>query len=148
MDARSKQLVQDSWTRVEQIADMVATLFYVRLFALDPTLRPLFRSTDFGEQKRKLMQTLTVAVRGLDRLDQLTPALEILGQRHVVYGVRDEHYDTVGEALLGALAQGLGAAFTAETRDAWAGTYDLVASVMKRGAREAAVGTATVRRAA
>jgi hemoglobin-like flavoprotein len=137
MDRHQKQLVQDSWTQVEPIADTAATLFYDRLFTLDPSLRAMFPSTDLGEQKRKLMQTLTVAVRGLDRLDQLVPALEALGRRHVGYQVRDAHYETVGQALLWTLEQGLGAAFTDEVRAAWAETYYIVASVMQRAAREA-----------
>lgn len=136
MDARTKQLVQESWKQVEPIADTAATLFYDRLFTLDPALRPLFPSMDLGEQKRKLMQTLTIAVRGLDRLDQLTPALEALGRRHVGYGVQDAHYDTVGAALLWTLEQGLGDAFTPEVREAWAEIYHLVASVMQRAAAE------------
>jgi hemoglobin-like flavoprotein len=138
MDARTKQLVQESWTQVEPIADTAATLFYDRLFTLDPALRPLFPSMDLGEQKRKLMQTLTIAVRGLDRLDQLTPALEALGRRHVGYGVQDAHYETVGSALLWTLEQGLGDAFTPEVRVAWAEIYQLVASVMQRAAAESA----------
>lgn len=137
MDAQTKQLVQDSWTQVEPIADVAATLFYDRLFTLDPALRPLFPATDLGEQKKKLMQTLTIAVRSLDRLDQLVPALEALGRRHAGYGVEDAHYDTVGQALLWTLEQGLGAAFTPAVRNAWAETYALVASVMQRASREA-----------
>jgi hemoglobin-like flavoprotein len=148
MNARSKQLVQDSWAQVEPIADVAATLFYDRLFVLDPALRPMFRSTDLGEQKKKLMQTLTVAVRGLTRLEQLTPALEALGRRHVGYGVQDAHYETVGQALLWTLEQGLGASFTPEVRDAWAETYELVASVMQRAAREATLESVPVRAAA
>jgi hemoglobin-like flavoprotein len=138
MDVRSKQLVQESWMKVEPIADKAATLFYSRLFELDPTLRPLFPSADLREQKKKLMQTLTVAVRGLYRLDELTPALEALGRRHAGYNVKDEHYETVGAALLWTLEKGLGAAFTPQVRDAWIETYSLVALVMQRGAREAA----------
>jgi hemoglobin-like flavoprotein len=141
MDTRTKQLVQESWMQVEPIADTAATLFYDRLFALDPALRPLFRSTDFGEQKKKLMQTLAVAVRGLDKLDQLTPALEALGRRHAGYRVKDEHYATVAQALLWTLEQGLGPAFTPEVRDAWTETYLLVASVMQRASSEASTGT-------
>ncbi|HEX5872074.1 MAG TPA: globin family protein [Longimicrobium sp.] len=136
MDVRAKHLVQESWMKVEPIADTAATLFYDRLFELDPALRPLFPSTGLREQKKKLMQTLTVAVRGLYRLDELTPALEALGRRHVGYGVQDAHYETVGQALLWTLEQGLGAAFTAEVRAAWVQTYDLVTSVMQRAARE------------
>lgn len=136
MDVRSKQLVQDSWMKVEPIADTAATLFYDRLFELDPALRPLFPSTDLREQKKKLMQTLTVAVRGLYRLEDLTPALEALGRRHVGYGVEDSHYDTVGQALIWTLEQGLGDAFTPEVRDAWVETYTLIAGVMQRAAAE------------
>jgi hemoglobin-like flavoprotein len=138
MDVRAKQLVQESWMQVEPIADTAATLFYDRLFELDPALRPLFSSTDLREQKKKLMQTLTVAVRGLYRLDELTPALEALGRRHVGYGVQDAHYETVGQALIWTLEQGLGASFTPEVRDAWVETYALVTSVMQRAARESA----------
>ncbi len=75
-------------------------MFYGRLFALDPTLRQLFASTDMKAQGKMLMQMLAVAVKGLDNLDQLVPAVERLGRRHVRYGVKDAHYDTVGAALL------------------------------------------------
>lgn len=138
MDAQTRKLVQESWTQVQPIAEVAATLFYDRLFALAPALRPLFPAKSLGEQKKKLMQTLTIAVRGLDRLDELVPALESLGRRHAGYGVEDAHYDTVGQALLWTLRQGLGAGFTPAVRDAWAETYGLVASVMQRAARETA----------
>lgn len=148
MDVRAKQLVQESWMQVEPIADTAATLFYDKLFELDPALRPLFPSTDLREQKKKLMQTLTVAVRGLYRLDELTPALEALGRRHAGYHVKDEHYATVGQALLWTLEQGLGPSFTAEVRDAWVETYEMVASVMQRAGREAVAGSETLQNAA
>jgi hemoglobin-like flavoprotein len=135
---QQKELVQNSWKQVEPIADAAATLFYARLFTLDPTLRALFPSSDLTEQKRKLMLTLTVAVRGLDNPDKLVPALEALGRRHVAYRVLDSHYATVGEALLWALEQGLGATFTPAVREAWAATYGVVSTVMKAGAASAA----------
>ncbi|MFL5539248.1 MAG: globin domain-containing protein, partial [Longimicrobiaceae bacterium] len=102
MTPESKRLVQESWTLVEPIAETAAALFYGRLFELDPSLRPMFRG-DMREQEKKLMQALTVVVRGLDRLDQLVPAVEALGRRHAGYGVRDEHYATVAAALLWTL---------------------------------------------
>lgn len=148
MDVRVKQMVQESWLKIDPIADTAATLFYDRLFELDPTLRPLFAFTDLHEQKKKLMQTLTVVVRGLYKLDELTPALEALGRRHVGYRVQDAHYETVGQALLWTLEQGLGDAFTPTLRDAWAETYHLVTSAMQRGAREAAAESETLLAAA
>ena len=129
-------LVQETWEMVVPIADDAAQLFYNRLFELDPSLKPMFAHSDMAEQRKKLMQMITVAVRGLDRLDQLVPAVQALGKRHVGYGVKDEHYDTVGAALLWTLEQGLGAAFTDEARESWTNTYFTLANVMKAAAAQ------------
>ena len=107
---------------------------YGKLFELDPGVRPLFTS-DMEEQGRKLMQMITVAVQGLDNLDQTLPAVQGLGRRHADYAVKDEHYDTIGAALLWTLGQGLGDGFTTEVQEAWATTYGVLASVMKDAAR-------------
>ena len=133
MTLESKRLVRTSWERLEPIGEVAAALFYGRLFELDPSLRHLFRG-DLAEQGRKLMQTLTVVVRGLDRMDHLVPAVEALGRRHGAYGVRDGHYETVAQALLWTLERGLGAAFTPAVRAAWSDAFWLVAEVMKRAA--------------
>ena len=133
MTPESKQLVQRSWAQVEPIADTAAELFYGRLFELDPTLRPLFTG-DMKEQGKKLMQMLTVVVRGLDRLDELLPAVEALGRRHTGYGVTDAHYDTVAAALLWTLGKGLGDGFTDPVRNAWVEAYTVLSTVMKRAA--------------
>jgi nitric oxide dioxygenase len=105
-------LIRASWAAVERIAHTAANLFYGRLFALDPAIERLFRRTDMHAQRRNLMQTLTVVVKSLDRLDQIVPAVQALGRRHAGYGVRSEHDATVGAALLWTLEQGLGEAFT------------------------------------
>jgi hemoglobin-like flavoprotein len=143
MTPRQIELVRSSFAAVEPIADVAATIFYRRLFDLDPTVRELFAATDMAAQRRNLMQTLTVVVRALDRLDTIVPAVEALGRRHGGYGVRPEDFETVGAALLDTLEEGLGASFTTETRDAWAAAYGILASVMIGAAEEAAgIGTA------
>ncbi len=134
-----KVLVQESFAAVAPIADEAAVLFYRRLFELDPSLERMFRG-DMAEQRRKLMQMLTAAVKGLDRLEQLVPVVEDLGRRHVGYGVTDAHYDTVGAALLWTLEQGLGEAFTPDVQDAWAAVYGLLARTMKNAAKPSLVG--------
>ena len=123
-------LIKASWATVEPIADTAAELFYGRLFELDPALQRLFRRTDMAAQRKVLMQTLAVVVKSLDRLDQIVPAVQALGRRHGGYGVRAEHYDTVGAALLWTLEQGLGGGFTPAVRDAWTQAYGTLASVM------------------
>jgi hemoglobin-like flavoprotein len=135
MDAQPKYLVQSSFQKVAPIAETAATLFYGRLFELDPSLRHMFHG-DMKEQGRKLMNMLTLAVRGLDRPEQLIPAVQMLGRRHTGYGVKPEHYDTVGAALLWTLEQGLGEAFTPEVKAAWVEVYTLLANTMQTAAAE------------
>ena len=135
-------LIRESWTSVEPIADTAARLFYGRLFELDPAIERLFRRTDMDAQRKVLMQTLTVVVKSLDKLDQIVPAVQALGRRHAGYGVREEHYGTVGEALLWTLEQGLGDAFTPEVRAAWATAYGTLATVMvEAAAADAEIGS-------
>lgn len=118
MNSRQIELVQSSFAQVVPIAGVAASLFYDRLFELDPALRGMFRG-DMAEQGKKLMTMIGTVVGGLKSLDRIVPGIQALGARHAAYGVRDEHYDVVGAALLWTLAKGLGAAFTDEVRDAW-----------------------------
>ncbi|MEW6304263.1 MAG: globin family protein [Verrucomicrobiota bacterium] len=127
------QIVQSTWAKVIPIADTAAELFYGRLFELDPELKPLFKS-DIKEQGKKLMQMITLAVRGLTDLEKLVPAVQDLGRRHVAYGVRKKDYETVGTALLWTLEKGLGPAFTPEVKEAWATVYTVLATTMKDAA--------------
>jgi hemoglobin-like flavoprotein len=133
MTPEQKVLVQSTFAKVAPIADTAAAMFYARLFEIDPSLRPLF-TTDIADQGRKLMQTLAVAVTGLDRLDELVPAVRQLGVRHARYGVKDHHYDTVAEALLWTLERGLGSDFTPDVKNAWTAVYGVLASTMKEAA--------------
>ena len=53
-----------------------------------------------------------------------------MGERHVSYGVKAEHYDIVGATLLWTLEQGLGDNFTDEVKEAWTIAYGLIAGTM------------------
>jgi len=134
---QQKLLVQGTWEKVVPIADTAAELFYGKLFELDPDLKPLFKDSDMKEQGKKLMQMIGAAVKGLDTLGELVPAVQSLGKRHVKYGVKDEHYDTVAAALLDTLNKGLGDDFTEETKEAWTITYTTLASLMIEAGKEA-----------
>ncbi|HEV8106673.1 MAG TPA: globin family protein [Burkholderiales bacterium] len=126
-------LVQASWKQVLPVAETAAQMFYGRLFFLDPSLRPLFRG-DLREQGQKVMAMLSFTVNGLARLDELVPTVKALGRRHAAYGVRAEHYYTVGAALLWTLEQGLGEAFTPAVREAWVAAYGVLANTMRDAA--------------
>ena len=126
-----KALVKATWLKVAPTADAAACLFYDRLFEIDSTTRPLFKTTDLAEQRRKLVQALTMVVQGLDHLEALVPTIADLGQRHVEFGVTDAHYEAVGAALLWTLEQRLGSGWTPEAKVAWSCAYALLADVMR-----------------
>ena len=127
--------VQSSWEKCVPIADKAAELFYGKLFELDPNLKPLFKG-DMQEQGKKLMTMITVAVNGLNDLEKIVSAVKALGVRHVGYGVKDSHYDTVGSALIWTLGKGLGEEFTDPLKAAWIKVYTLLATTMKEAAAE------------
>jgi len=137
MTPRQIALVHESWQHVQAFSETAAQLFYLRLFALDPSLRGMFRG-EMREQGRKLVAMMSVAVNGLARIETLVPVIEALGRRHAGYGVKDEHYATVAAALLWTLEQGLGARFTGEVREAWTTAYGLLAATMQDAARQEA----------
>lgn len=130
MTPEQAQLVRLSFVRIMDVKLEIGRLFYDRLFALAPEVRPMF-STDLDLQAEKLMSTLALAVGSLKNPATFASLVSGLRQRHIGYGVKDEHYDTVGEALLWALERSLGDGFTDELRRAWASLYDAMASQMK-----------------
>lgn len=135
MNQSHVQTVQESFEKIKPISNLTATLFYDRLFELDPGLRPYFKG-DLSEQKAKLMASLAFVVAGLDRPETILPAVRAMGKRHVGYGVQPDHYETVGAALLWAVEQGLGEQFTLEVEAAWMSAYNLLARVMQEAALE------------
>ena len=136
MTPEQKELVQSSFAQLKSISEVAADLFYQTLFERDAKLKLLFRG-DMKEQGRRLMQMIEVAVRGLDRLEEIKPALEALGARHAGYGVKERDYETVGGAFIATLERGLGSAFTPEIRNAWVAVYTLLAATMKAGEKVA-----------
>lgn len=135
MTPEQVELVQSSFKKVEPIATTAGDLFYGRLFEIAPEVRPMFPD-DISDQRDKLMKMLATAVNNLHRVEEIIPAVQDLGRRHVDYGVKDAHYDTVGSALLWTLEQGLKDDFTAEVKEAWTETYMTLAGVMKEAAAE------------
>lgn len=126
-------LVKTTWAQVVPIKEKAAELFYGKLFELDPAVKPLFKA-DITEQGKKLMMAINTVVNSLERIDTMVPIIQDMGRRHAGYGVKAQHYDTVGAALLWTLGAGLGSGFTPEVKEAWTSAYTLLATVMKEAA--------------
>ena len=72
-------LFQKSFADVKPIAGAAAELFYTRLFALDPSLRSMFKG-DITRQGQMLMSMIGTAVMGLSNLETLAPVVRKLGR--------------------------------------------------------------------
>jgi hemoglobin-like flavoprotein len=124
------KLVKESWGRVVQMDPVVVgQLFYDRLFETAPEVKSLF-STPITGQSKKLLAMISYVIAKLDRLDEISSEIAKLARGHVAYGVKDEHYPLVGNALLWTLKVGLGPHWNEEVKDAWGACYNILAGAM------------------
>jgi serine/threonine protein kinase/hemoglobin-like flavoprotein len=127
-------LVQSSFDRLAtgggNQVQRFAEAFYNELFEIHPDAIPVFEHTDMARQQKMLMDTLALAIRGLDDFAKIEQAVRELGERHVDYGASMRDYKMVGQALLTTLERFLGDAFTAEAELAWREVYSTLVRTM------------------
>jgi hemoglobin-like flavoprotein len=133
VNAAQQELVRVTFARLAAIPEVAGALFYERLFAVNPTFRPLFKN-DMRVQGVKLMAMLAMVVYNSPESGQILPAIRDLAVRHVEYGVKLADYDALAEALLWTLEQALGDDFTPAVRQAWTVCYDELSAEMKAAA--------------
>jgi len=133
MQSQDVQLVQSSFSKAAKLGDKVADIFYAELFAIEPSLRSMFKGP-MDQQGKKLLSTLAFVVQNLHDAEKITGPAQVLAIKHVDYGVQAQHYTLVGNALLRTLKKGLGDEFTPRTRTAWIAAYKLLADVMREAA--------------
>lgn len=128
-------IVRQQFGMIAPQKDAFAGLFYDKLFASDPALRPMF-PVDLGPQRTKLVTALAHVILSLDNLGAVLDDVRMLGMRHAGYGVVADHYAVVGEALLATLADTLGDRFDGAAEAAWALAYGTLADAMIEAAAE------------
>lgn len=141
MEPTQVNLVQQSFERAAGLGETVAEIFYGELFAIDPSLRRMFKG-DMSAQGQRLLATLAFVVRSLHAPEKIMGPVRQLAVKHIDYGVEPGHYTHVGNALLRTLQKGLGPEFTPEVREAWRQAYITLAVAMKEAAYDAELGAA------
>lgn len=111
--------------------EAITTRMYERLF-VDKNVRALFdqAAQSSGEQPRRLAAAILGYAQNVDKLQNLTPVVERMVQRHVETGVKAEHYPLVANALLPAIRDVLGDAATDEVLTAWGEAYWFLADIL------------------
>lgn len=131
-------IVKASAPALQQHGVAITTRMYQRLFE-DEGIKALFdqAAQESGEQPRRLAAAILGFSQNADKLENLTPAVERMVQRHVDTGVKPEHYPHVAEALLPAIRDVLGAEVaTDELLAAWGEAYWFLADILIGKERE------------
>ncbi len=129
-------LLKQSFEMVAPQKEAFAHSFYQRLFSYYPQTQQLFAKTDMKRQEGSLVATLAMVIAGVERGDNLTPALQALGGKHVRYGAEADYYPLVGGVLLETLEEYLGPNFTPEVQEVWSQAYEVISTQMLEGARQ------------
>ncbi len=123
--------LQSSLHLLLKYEEKFSQIFYDTVFEKAPQVRKLFKSNNMQAQGRLLTHMLSGIVYSLARPEHLAMGLRRLGQNHHRYGVKNEYYPLVKEAMLETLPKVLGEFYTIRVEDAWSAALDFVMDSMK-----------------
>jgi NAD(P)H-flavin reductase/hemoglobin-like flavoprotein len=134
------RLIQESFALVEENAGKVASHFYALLFLEDPSLRDMFPPM-MDAQRDRLLGALVKVVHQAHEPEGLVEYLQQLGRDHRKFGVRPEHYETVGRCLVAAMKRFARPGWIPEMDASWGAAFQFVAGTMISAAQDAAKST-------
>ena len=129
LSARELDRLRDSYGEIARDPTAAGLLFYEHLFRIDPGTKDLFVAS-VDEMAPRIMNTLGLLVAHIQSGDGLDDILGDLALRHVAYGVKPEHYQSVGQALLETISERLAPEMDSELEDIWRKTYRDVSNRM------------------
>jgi methyl-accepting chemotaxis protein len=129
MTPEQLELVQSSYAALGSGTREMASDFYRRLFAADPTTEELFTESP-DVMATKFSEELGAIVEAITSYETFAPRVRDLAARHVRYGVQTRHFQPLGDALIETLADHLGEQWSPALEAAWRRAYNLVAELM------------------
>jgi hemoglobin-like flavoprotein len=79
---------------------------------------------------------LSYIISKFESMEDIIGEVKELAERHTKYGVKDEHYNAVGSALMWTLEQGMGEFWTDELNNAWIDFCETLSTEMIAAQRE------------
>lgn len=110
----------------------IITRFYKRMFQNHPELKNTFNMghQERGEQQQALARAVYAYATNIEDPSSLETVVRRICHKHVSLGVLPEQYPIVGENLLAAIKEELGAAATDQIIAAWAEAYGQLADML------------------
>ena len=147
MNHNAVKLVQESWTRVENLGPTAAELFHSNLLLQRPWLTALYQGY-VDDRDAMVLKTFGRALRGMENLHTHTPLLMQIGRINAQCGVQSHHYPYFEVALSQTLGQVLGDAYSGRLREAWSAVFGAMTRLMLAGANGDDAVTVAVRQQA
>ncbi|MGJ9420205.1 globin domain-containing protein [Massilia sp. CMS3.1] len=132
ISAASRPYIDASVPVLREHGLAITTLFYKNMLAEHPELTRVFNMGNqaSGAQQGSLASAVFAYAANIGNPEALGPVVKRIVHKHVSIGIRAEHYPIVGQHLLAAISQTLGAAATQPLLDAWAEAYGSLANLM------------------
>ena len=130
---RQRAIVKSTVPLLEAGGEALTTHFYRIMLAENASVQPLFNSVhqQTGSQPRALARRVLMYAKHIDDLSGLGDLPAQIIHKHVSLQVQPEHYPIVGQYLLRAIREVLGAEVaTDEVIDAWAAAYGQLADIL------------------
>ncbi|EKM52474.1 uncharacterized protein PHACADRAFT_260907 [Phanerochaete carnosa HHB-10118-sp] len=128
-----KKLVKSTAPILEQHGEAITKLFYKQMLERNPELRNNFNHSkqQRGDQAEALARAVYAYAAYIDDLTPILPVVERICNKHASLHILPEQYPIVGENLLNAITQVLGAdVFKGELYDAWYAAYWQLAHIL------------------
>lgn len=125
------QLVKSTAPILKEKGTEITKLFYSNMLKAHPELKSYFnlRNQVTGIQPTALAHSVVAYASYIDDLSKLAGAVEHITQKHASLFIRPEQYAIVGEHLVGAFVEVLGAGLTPEVKEAWIAAYTQLAQI-------------------
>jgi nitric oxide dioxygenase len=129
VSSNTVRIVKSTVPFLQAHSEAITRHFYPLLFARHPQLAEFFNMSHqaAGTQQRALADAVLAYAAHIDRPEVLASAVSRIVHRHVALGIRADHYPLVGECLLQAIKEVLGAAASDEVIGAWKEAYGALA---------------------
>ncbi|MGH1335399.1 MAG: NO-inducible flavohemoprotein [Aureispira sp.] len=129
---QTKEIVKATAPVLAEHGATITSVFYKRLFVRHPELKNMFNMTHQkkGTQPKVLAQAVFMYAQHIDNLEVLGATVEMIAQKHVSLSVTRPMYAIVGENLLAAIQEVLGAAATPAIMEAWTEAYQFLADIL------------------
>lgn len=132
MTPAQERLIETTAPIVAEHIEAITQRFYPLMFDRYPDVKPLFNETnqESGQQPRALAAAVVAYVQMRDDPAMVRDKMAVAVSKHVSLGIRADQYPIVGECLIAAVADVLGAAVTPEIAEAWTALYWELAELM------------------